>query len=349
LAKQLIATGIALFGDRPLGWRFTSVLAGSTSLLVFYLLGGGLAWAWGFSGFLLFLHARLAMLDPHMMGFLLLALFFLVRFLREPRASLSDWFLAMALMGLASASKWAALFPWAFLGVAIVLWSVWRYRDAKFTAYLLLGGVVGFGAYFTTFLPHLNWSQDAPSFSQGLFQAQVTMLDGQKRVVTPHSYMSQWYQWPWLLRPMWYIYDRISGTELVNGIFAVANPLQAWLGTPLVVWTLYFLTRRGLQKGRLPLLPTLWTSLYLVLTFCWVLVPRKVSFFYYSFPAFTLLSLLWAWWHSYTIELRSKWRYVFHSALGASLALFVYFYPVLSAYPISARNFRAWAWFSSWI
>lgn len=82
LAKQIIALGIAIFGDEPLGWRIMSVVFGTLALFASMramwftsqtraasLLTG----LFVSTNFLLFVHARIAMLDVFMVAFLMLA------------------------------------------------------------------------------------------------------------------------------------------------------------------------------------------------------------------------------------------------------------------------------------
>jgi hypothetical protein len=82
LGKQLIALGIALFGDNPVGWRLLPTLLGTLALFGamralwfasasrFATLAYGVLLA---TGFHLFVHARIAMLDIVYLAFLALA------------------------------------------------------------------------------------------------------------------------------------------------------------------------------------------------------------------------------------------------------------------------------------
>src|SRR5690606_16817952 len=92
LGKLLIAVGIALFGNGPLGWRAAPVLLGAIGFLGamrsmwfatfsrFATLTFGVLLA---TSFLFFVHARIAMLDGIMVSFLLIALWMCAGALRE--------------------------------------------------------------------------------------------------------------------------------------------------------------------------------------------------------------------------------------------------------------------------
>jgi len=83
LGKLLIAAGIGLFGDRPLGWRVMSTVFGALTLVGMYLWAlalfkdRGLAlWAalMTLVNHLLYVQARIAMLDTFMVAFIVWAL-----------------------------------------------------------------------------------------------------------------------------------------------------------------------------------------------------------------------------------------------------------------------------------
>ncbi|MGH2685396.1 MAG: phospholipid carrier-dependent glycosyltransferase, partial [Actinomycetota bacterium] len=94
--KQIIATGIDLFGNRPFGWRFTSAIAGTGTVgligvLAFLLFGSplwaGIATLLAGTEHLLFVQSRLAMLDVFLAFFVVLGFVFLaVDRRREPAA-----------------------------------------------------------------------------------------------------------------------------------------------------------------------------------------------------------------------------------------------------------------------
>ena len=82
VGKEIIAAGIALFGDNPLGWRAFSTLAGTATVLgVFWIVWltfgrtrtAALGAAFALLNFTIFVQARTAMLDGFMAMFVVLA------------------------------------------------------------------------------------------------------------------------------------------------------------------------------------------------------------------------------------------------------------------------------------
>jgi dolichyl-phosphate-mannose--protein O-mannosyl transferase len=143
LGRWLIAAGIRAFGNTPFGWRLASVMAGTLTVALLYVLARKLlrspAAALTASGLLAvdvlhFIHSRIAMLDVFVALFVVAAVLFSVydreRALSTPakesagflgRLRDRPWRLAAgAAAGAAAASKW----PGAFIIPALVLLTI---------------------------------------------------------------------------------------------------------------------------------------------------------------------------------------------------------------------------------
>ena len=119
LGKEIIAAGIAIFGDNPWGWRIFSALAGALALFA----GMRALWhaghrrdaviAYGVllaTGFQLFVHAQIAMLDVFMVAFFLTALWQLAAACRARSVGSARRALVLSgiALGCAIAAKWNA-------------------------------------------------------------------------------------------------------------------------------------------------------------------------------------------------------------------------------------------------
>lgn len=382
LAKELMAAGIALWGDRPIGWRFMSAVFGAFTLVGMYFWGLALfrnqstaVWIALISLFnhLLYVQARIGMLDTFMFGFSVWALALFSNAWHpetQPKQALKLHLASGTLFGLAMACKWAAMIPWiTCLGLLVLaqllgFWGVvfkpshkkqtqpqsqlegdWyfdslssqiRFREV-ILAYLFIPALF----YFLTFLPFL-WVQREPHYQLlDLLKMQFNMYDGQLRVVSYHPYMSAWTSWPWIIRPIWYAFDKEGPSgEWVRGVVLLGNPLVMWAGIAAIIYCYWSWIA---DRSRVAfLISAAFASLY----FCWAVIPRKVAFYYYYYPAGMTLSLALA--YSFD-QLKSSLFWLKWAFLAGVAILFIYFFPVLSGTKIPANSFREWMWFSSWI
>ena len=114
IGKWVIASGIKLFGDNPFGWRFSTALLGTLSILFVYLIAKHLFYSekWALLSAALVsldgLHlvmSRTALLDMTLMFFVLIGLYALLK---------ERFWSAGFLLGLALATKWSAIYYIAF-------------------------------------------------------------------------------------------------------------------------------------------------------------------------------------------------------------------------------------------
>jgi dolichyl-phosphate-mannose-protein mannosyltransferase len=372
LGKMLMAVGVAAWGDQPMGWRFMSTVFGALTLVGMYILGwilfaDGTTALWiailTLSNQLLYVQSRIGMLDTFMFGFLVWAIA-LFCWTWLPGVSLKAtrrlFRLSGLFFGLSLACKWFAIVPWvaccALVGLVRLL-QKWRthfghpsshdwFRPAQWKdlsgAFLLFSFVlIPLFAYFLTFFPMFFLFERGHSFSE-LFTVQAKMWGEQLRVVSSHPYMSNWLDWPLLHRPIWYAFDHEGATnEWVRGVILIGNPLVMWSGLLALLYVLWdFITKRNREAFLI-------LFFYSVFYFCWAIIPRKVSFYYYYYPAGMFLSFALAYVYQARPLEKMPWlRWVF---LGVSCGVFVYFFPILAGLKIPAQDFRKWMWFRSWI
>ena len=343
LGKLIIALGIQLFGDSPLGWRSMSLVFGALTWVGLYQWGhavfGRRKSAWtvallGLAGQMLFVQARIAMLDTFMVAFLVFALANYAQG-KHSRAAL--------FFGAASACKWSALIPWACFG----LWAGFR-EGGGLVAWLhwvRVWGVQPLLVYYAPFLIFLRMDLQPPATLVDIFwNMQWRIWEGQQRVVAAHPYASHWWEWPLLLKPIWYAFERESSPQNgVRGVFLLGNPLLLWGG--LLAWLAclwgYF-RERSLAAGHAA---AVWAVLY----FGWVLIPRKLAFHYYYYPAALSLSLCWTWLLDRLETSRPNGDWKRWVLVGSALALFLWFLPISAAWRLGPDTFRTWMWFDRWI
>ncbi|MGN6376327.1 MAG: glycosyltransferase family 39 protein [Sphingomonas sp.] len=366
VAKELIGAGIALFGDTSFGWRFFSTVAASAVVM------GVFAIAWltfrqvrpamvaallTIVDMTVFVQARIAMLDGFMAAFLILAVAAMLWAMRGPRWVRTKLAIAAVLLGLAAGAKWTAVPFLGFAGLALI---VIRMRDARRAGRdlesalyargqvhwpgvgtlpaLLILGCVATATYFATFAPAFFYAQD-PLTWQGLPAFQLRMYHEQTQVLPPHPYQANWWTWPLLIRPIWYLYEPVDGA--VRGILMLGNPAVMWGGLAAVCACLYGWWRDG--SWRLLGVAALWAGAYLI----WALIPKSLGFIYYYYPASIFLSLALAAAFDHFAWLRD--RRAAQWFLVLAVALFGYFYPIISAEALAGpQSFQHWMWFPTW-
>ncbi len=347
LAKELMAVGIGIFGDRPIGWRFMSTMFGAFTLVGMFLWGlvlfQDLEMAWAvvlltLFNQMLYVQARVGMLDTFMMGFLAWAL---AAFTLAWKFSGGNKLYAFTglMLGLAVATKWTALVAW--VGCIALLPGKIKLKEA-----VLYFGVLPAMAYYFTFIPFF-FVQHTPSYSfwDILYVMQANMLDGQMRVVSAHPYMSSWTSWPWMRRPIWYTYETVSNTPtLIRGVLFIGNPLIMWAGLWAILsctWT-FFETR---SKEAFLII-----YFYALFLFSWAVIPRKLMFYYYYYPAGMILSLAIVFLFYDLKKLNPKWAIVgLRAFIVLSALIFIYFFPILADLKIPYSQFRQLMWFDAWI
>ena len=348
LAKTLIAAGIALFGDNPIGWRFMSTLAGTavvvgTFAILQLLYGRTRTSATGAAltmlSFTVYVQARVAMLDGFMAAFVVVggALWLWAM----QRGGWGRWVGAAACFGLAVGCKWTAL-PYAGLA-GLVFLLLKRERAAHFPGVSVITGAFAFGTiaalcYFATFAPAFFYA-DHPLTLARLLPFQGEMFRQQTQVLAPHTYQSRWWTWPFDIRPIWYLYERADGAQ--RGILMIGNPAVMWGGLVAVVACGWAWVEDG---DRRPLaLALLWVFSLAI----WAAIPKSLGFFYYYYLSSIWLCLAIA---AAFDHWRVRARHLDAAFLVGALALFLYFFPILSAQALPSPDaFHRWTWFKSWV
>ncbi|MEE4316492.1 MAG: phospholipid carrier-dependent glycosyltransferase [Erythrobacter sp.] len=365
LGKVMIALGMGLAGDNPLGWRIMPLLAGTLALfasmraLWHASLDRFATLAFGFllaTGFHLFVQSRIAMLDVFMAAFLALAAWQFAAAIREPETG--RWRLALTgvALGCAMGAKWNAI-PLAVLpGLAFFAARLSAGRRRLFLsrrgmpvpgitlveAFVWLG-IVPLATYALTFAPGYwlgGYLRPSPLAEAGLIGFHGEILSLQQQVITPHTYQSTWPQWMLNTRGIWYLYEVVDAAQ--RGVLLIGNPLTMLLGLPALAWCL----ASGAWRGD-------WARLGAVIGYAaslglWLIAPKPVQFYYHYFvPSFFLLAAL-------SLALsdlrRTGWgAWLAWGTLAASAGIFALFYKILAAAPLeSADSFVKWTWLAGW-
>ncbi|KAA3605947.1 MAG: phospholipid carrier-dependent glycosyltransferase [Candidatus Scalindua sp. AMX11] len=344
------ASCISFFGDHSWAWRIPSVVCGLLVVFLVFVLTVKI-----FKNYLLafltsFLftfdcmsitQARIGMLNSMMVMFMLLSLYcFLQFFLDEIWPREKAFLLSGIFLGLGLATRMVASYQIIIYGIIIGVYLVtarkntWQTLRSALLYLILVPIAIYLGTYLfitvlyknslTDFLFHLHYGYKGLVLTKG------------------HHYGSPWWSWPLMTRPIWYFFERHKETGIVNGILCIGNQAIFWI-IPIsighVVW-------KFIRKGT-------WAYGLILLGFFgqwlpWVFVGRvKFFHFFYTAMPFACMSiavlLLWIW------QMKKLGKIVVIAYLFLVLSLFIYWYPLLTGFPITYKYYLQHMWFRSWI
>jgi dolichyl-phosphate-mannose-protein mannosyltransferase len=332
--------------------------------------------------FLHLVQSRVAMLDVFVTLFVVLAILFVVldgtrargdterRGLRATVERLSlgrPWLLLTGLsLGAATASKWSG----AYAGLAVVtILLAYEMRAAhpdpgaagqqrfmprlcavirqEFPRSVVLLGAVPLVVYLASYIGHvpgwwLAWPWESGSFWRGIWDHQISMLRFHVSTTRNHPYESPPWSWLLLKRPVAY-YFRIDGASY-REILAMGNPLTWWAGGVALVVLAVTWVKRG-ARDVAPELVIVAAALGTFLPWLVLTGSRGFVFIWYLLPSVPFLCAAlgvlaaWAW-----ASVRGR---VAILAAGVAVAVsFLFFFPVLTAQPLSPHDWSARIWFT---
>jgi len=279
LAKLIITTSIWLVGDNGWGWRLPSVIFGSASILLFYLLLRQLtqkkmapivgSFLFGFDN-LIFVHSRIATLDIFMLAFMLLGFYL---FFKE-KPILSGVALALsALCKEVGAFGVAVLIGYTIL--RIIKNQYGRMQQTKKLCYLILS----FIASGVALLAVMDWLWVG---FLNPFNHIAAMIHYSTLISREILRGSESYPWQWLINEvkmpyLWMNYWRI-GSELYSISFTGAmNPVILFAAIPSIVYLTY-------RRGEASLFLLSWFFLmytpFLLMQLLW----HRISYIFYFLP-----------------------------------------------------------------
>ena len=340
-----------------------------------------------------FTQTRIATIDSFPVLFILLMFLCMARWtgMSFYHTRLSRTLVPLALsgvfMGLAIASKWIGCY--SAVGLAVLffarLYSLWRQscyarahrmehpafaraadsfaRNAAITvaACCVFFVAVPVIIYCLSYIPYLSaYGEVTLSLKtlERILDAQVYMFDYHKNLVAEHYFSSPWYEWPLIVKPMWYYQADFKGAGMASSILSFGNPAVWWTGLAGILFVLaYSLYQNALPalritRGRddaadraMPVIAVGFLSAYLP----WVLISR-LTFIYHYFASVPFIILATAQGLRYMERRAPRTAHVLMGVLcAAALTLFVAFYPLASGVEVP----RAWCdavnWFRNWM
>ncbi len=361
MAKLLIAGGILVAGDNPVGWRIASVVFGAAGAVIAYLLALSLTGSRATSALaagllmldgLYLVESRTGMSNLFVLVFANAALLGLARVLTWPPERLGPPLLATGLfLGLGIATKWSSVALAGLIGLA-VCWrmaSLWRLSQGDDTsaaaarsglrAYLRWAPialiVIPVAVYLASYLHFWFTGHGWADF----IALHRDMLAYHRELDFIHEDASPWWQWPLAARGVWYYVDERRRESAF--VFANGNPLLYWPIAVAVAWVA--IDWWGRRSTALLILLIGFFGQWLP----WAFSPRG-TFIYHFLPAVPLGCIALA------VVLTGAWRQGGVSRIAAVsytlavIATFVWFYPLYTAIPVSPEQVDLRMWLASW-
>ena len=346
--KWLIGIGIKLFGNNEFGWRSSSALFGSASVLLIYLIAKRLfkseflalsaALLMAVDGLSLVM-SRVALLDIFLMFFILLTFYFLLK---------ENYWLSGIAIGLGLSTKWSA----AFL-IPILLLLTLKIKEINLSQILKRVGQFVFlpmAIYFTSwigwFVSNKGWARNSGSNPiSSLWNYHLEILNFHTNLVEKHSYSANPWSWLVLGRPTSFYYqsgDSCGAGECAQEILAIGTPLLWWSAIIAVAITIGFYINTSNRSAEIVLAGFAGTYLP------WFIFQDRTMFYFYSITTlpFLILALI------YCFDLLLKYGnyqrvimlFIFVVAIN-----FIYFLPIYIGIEIPYSQWLSRMWLPSWI
>ncbi|MEX1376384.1 MAG: phospholipid carrier-dependent glycosyltransferase [Eubacteriales bacterium] len=336
---------------------------------------------------------RIATIDSYgvffiMLMFLCMGIYFRMSFYKSKFIkTLIPLFLSGLFFGLGAASKWICLYAGAGLAVVFFYTLYKRYREylfvwkhenedvgideekssfikKKYRKYIIITValciiffiVIPVCIYTASYIPILQAEE-----GRGLeyvVESQKYMFNYHSGLNAEHSFASPWYEWPFIVKPMWYYSDpTLNDTGRMASIAAFGNPAVWWIGTIACIWLIISLFRSKKADD---------IKIFIIIGFLaqympWILVPRSMFIYHYfaSVPFIIIMITMMIRWlenkkRTFIDEDGNVYEKAFYNRnityvyIGIVIALFIFFYPVTAGVEIPAEYGRLLKWLPSW-
>ncbi|MBC7807820.1 MAG: phospholipid carrier-dependent glycosyltransferase [Akkermansiaceae bacterium] len=325
-----------------------------------------------------FVQSRIAMTNIFTVCFITWAAWAAWRWIEEQQAR--HIFATGAFLGLALATRWSSLYAFALLLLFVLADGIARWHKEKYSArffltraalfipaFLLVPALI----YAASYIPYvlqgdgtavqklMTWNHNGTGWEKVL-SMQGDMYRYHSELKADHSYDSPAWSWPLMLRPVWYFYEQIGGqgAERVRGIWCIGNAFIWWAIIPSMAIGTWLAVR--FRRGNLALLCLMGLGQW----FCWLAKARGLNFMHYLFEAIPFVCIaiayfmvtLWCGNRDTNVgeskntsgdtpeENREPWRTIVLSYLLAVLLWFVFYYPMLTAFPIPVKYSQMHFW-----
>ncbi len=343
------SAAMLFFGDYSTIWRLYPLICGIGIIFCVYFLAEKItgdkivaflaAFLITFDFFTIVL-SRIAMLNTPMLFFMLLSILFFLRHKparRRTRARI--FFFSGLFFGLAMTTRWFSVWTGFFIAFYI-LREIVRSRP-KIRPALIKDAIVYFVClplliYFSFHLviPFLKGMTVAD-----MWKVQVSDLNYHRKLISTHAYGSAWFSWPYLARPVWFLFSRDKGSIFAK--MCIGNPAVYWMTPVAIIFLVWLVLRKRSRPGAFVLTGLLMHWLpYAVI--------GRVTYLHYFHTASPFIVIGLGMFLARLWYFRKWGRVLVVGYLATVMALFIFWYPLLTAWPVSRIFYQSHIWFRTW-
>lgn len=357
--------------NKYMALRFLPTLAGALLPLVIFLLllklnfSPPAAFAGGMFVILenaILVQSKFILMDAFLLLFGFLTFLFYTQYAKDK--SLKKLFLMGLFGGLTVSIKWTGA---AFLGLVFIVEIIDLLKTKKtadIAQTFIFFAVLPLLIYFSVFAAHFSLltksgSGDAfmsPSFQKTLannqyadnsdlkksniikkfFELNMEMYLSNQRLTATHPYGSQWYTWPFMVRPIYYwVKDDAR-------IYLLGNPVIWWASAAAMLFVIANLWSHIKNAGKQKL-PLILLGGYLINMFPFMGI-KRVMFLYHYLPGLILSIIILV----YLIDQSKQKKKIFFALIALAAISFVYFAPLTYGLKLSPEQYRRHLWLKTW-
>ena len=377
LGKDLIGLGIKAFGFNAFGWRIVAAVFGALLVVLTYLLARELlksTWASVAASslvtidFLAFVHSRIAMLDIFVACFIIAAFLFVA----YDHADMAErkgrvrrpWRLAAGIAcGLAISTKWSAIFAVAAVVLLSLAWemnaaegtrrsALWRVTRREGFSFLAAFVGIPFVLYCLAFIGHIHGDLLVAPWREGawfheLYQRQIAAGEYHLALTKTNPLQSAPWSWLALKRAFPYFRDITDSGQRLT-VQAGGSPVTWWLAIPAILWvTVVWLKHNSPARPEGVIVAGFWMNFLPWAAFS--AAPfllgsaRSGMYLFYALPLVPFMCIAQA------LAAQKLWRWIAGRVVVAlvavaAVACFAFYYPFLTAMPLSEEAWRARIW-----
>ncbi|WP_024831792.1 phospholipid carrier-dependent glycosyltransferase [Ruminiclostridium josui] len=359
LGKYFVMIGMLIFGVNPFGWRIIGTLFGVAMIPLMYLFGYKifknrfLAFCTAFFMMFDFMHfaqTRISTIDVYVTFFVILMYYFIYDYFAKKsykaglKKSLKPLFLCGLIFGIGIATKWIAMY--AAVGIFLIFvivkldeivyymaykksglssdlfskfWSKYFFKTALFCVlfFIIIPGIIYFASYTSIMQVPGNGIKE-------FFNNQSYMYSFHNDLNAKHDYSSQWFEWPVMIKPIWYYGSKaLAAEKLTSSIICMGNPLIWWISIPSLIAGIIVAIKR---KDKYMLVP-IFGALFQYIP--WMVV-RRMAFIYHYFSVVPFLIIIIVYLIKVFLELGGNTKKIVYTYLALTAIIFIMYYPILS-------------------